>query len=115
MSKRLKALAASAAGLGLALSLTACAPTYDGDTTGCVVEEKDTQAVATLAKRDPRVYTSCGVFHIADDPMAGQWNSADTYSAIEVGKVYDFEAVGYRNGFFSMFPNIVGAEEVPGD
>ncbi|UVK59050.1 hypothetical protein SEA_CEN1621_32 [Microbacterium phage Cen1621] len=107
-----KLSATVAVGAMAALALTGCTPAFDGDTTSCEVTEKETQTMAALAKRPPRVYTSCGVFVVEDNALVGQWNSADTYNAIEPGKVYDFEAVGWRNGFFSLFPNIIGVEEV---
>ncbi len=109
-------LAAAGIILAAALSLAACAPKYgdstDEPSTGCTVTDKQ-----AIAKSDGgtnyRVFSSCGVFGVQDDLFLGQWNSADTFNSIEVGKTYDFEAYGWRNGFFSTFPNILHATEVP--
>lgn len=83
---------------------------YSGDKTGCVVSDK--QAIGRSdsdggSSTDYRVFTeNCGTFGVQDDPIIGQWNSADTYGSIKVGETYDFEAYGWRNGFYSTFPNI---------
>lgn len=82
---------------------------YTGDKTGCVVNDK--QAIGRSGEdgntTDYRVFTeNCGTFGVQDDPLIGQWNSGDTYGSIKVGETYDFEAYGWRNGFFSTFPNI---------
>jgi len=107
MRKKLAAVAAAAL---LAVTMSGCAPTYDGDVTGCTVNQKE--AIAQKSGTDYRVFSDCGVFGVQDDIALGQWNSADTYGSIEVGKTYDFEAYGWRNGFFSTFPNITAATEV---
>ncbi|URP22345.1 hypothetical protein SEA_BIG4_312 [Microbacterium phage Big4] len=110
------------AGLTLAaiVGLTGCASSaepgtdgypggsYSGDKTGCVVNDK--QAIRVDGGTDYRVFTdNCGTFGVQDDFWLGQWNSADTYGSIRVGDTYDFEAYGWRNGFFSTFPNIIKA------
>ena len=93
-----------------ALVLAGCGIPYDGDTTGCTVADK---YVAIADKQSQkRVSTSCGVFTVEDELSQGDWNSADRYAQIEVGKTYDFETYGYRNGFLSLFPNIAEATEV---
>lgn len=73
---------------------------------GCTVDDKD-RASKKDGGSDMRVYTSCGVFSVADDVIVGQWNSADIFSRIEVGRTYDLGTVGWRNGLLSSFPNIV--------
>lgn len=72
----------------------------------CIVDNKDRTSKKDGGS-DMRVYTSCGVFSVADDIIVGQWNSADIFSRIEVGRTYDLGAVGWRNGLLSSFPNIV--------
>ncbi len=54
-----------------------------------------------------RVYTNCGTFKVEDDLLTGRFDSADLYGSIEVGKHYDLQAAGPRNGFLGMFPNIL--------
>jgi hypothetical protein len=73
----------------------------------CTVQQKDRTSTSDGGS-DVRIYTSnCGVLTIADDMLQGRYNSADVYSMIEPGKTYTFKTVGWRNGFFSQFPNIV--------
>lgn len=72
----------------------------------CKVEDKD-RTRNSDGGSDARVYTSCGVFQVADSLVRGEFNSADTYSKIKVGQTYDFEAQGPRVGILSMFPNIL--------
>lgn len=66
----------------------------------------------TSSSTDYRVYTSCGVFSVDDSLFFGKFNAADTYGQLLEGKTYNVETVGWRNGFFSMFPNILSAEAV---
>lgn len=82
----------------------------------CTVDDKDrtTQVVEGVASSVYRVYTDCGIFNVEDAFFLGKFNSADTYADIEIGKTYLFETYGFRNGFFSWFPNIVSATEVEG-
>lgn len=120
-----KMMKVSAAILGLALALpialSACSEpgdstpadplgNYKGEKTNCLVQDKEMSYLE--GKTQYRIYSSCGVFGVQDDVWIGQWNSADTYGSIQVGKTYDFEAYGWRNGFFSTFPNIKNATEV---
>ncbi len=86
---------------------------YSGEKTDCKVTDK--QAINREGNTDYRVFSSCGVFGVQDDPFIGQWNSADTFGSISVGKTYDFEAYGFRNGFLSTFPNIKTAYLVVAD
>lgn len=91
-------------------TLTGCGIQYDGDTSNCTVTDKYV-AVASKSS-EKRLSTSCGVFTVEDELSQGDWNSADRYAQIEVGKTYDFDTYGFRNGFFSTFPNIAAATEV---
>ena len=90
--------------------------TFKDRKTSCTVTGKEA-AGATNSDGDfemrYRIYTEeCGTFAVQDDWFIGQFNSADTYGSIAEGKVYDFEAYGWRNGFMSTFPNIKKAYEV---
>lgn len=81
-----------------------------GVASGCVVTDKD-RATTSEGSSDMRVYTSnCGVFVVGDNVFTGTFDSADIYSNIEVGKVYDFDVTGYRIPLLSMFPSIYGYE-----
>lgn len=83
----------------------------------CTVDSKD-RAISvssdkdgnTTTKTDYRVYTSCGVFTVGDNLFFGRFNSADTYGSLHEGSTYDLDVIGWRNGFFSMFPNILTVE-----
>lgn len=108
--RTIRGIAAAAVISTAALALTACGIPYDGNTTGCTVTGKYTAVVDK--KSQNRLETSCGVFQVSDEFVKGQWNSADTYAGIQIGKTYDFDAYGYRNGFLSLFPNVVSYAEV---
>lgn len=52
------------------------------------------------------------VYEVTDNIFQGRWNASDTYGEIEEGKTYKFTVVGIRSHFWSMYPNILIAEEV---
>ena len=105
--KRIAALGMVAA---LAVTLTGCGIRYDGDTTGCTITGK---YVAVASKQsEKRIETTCGIFKVEDELSKGWFNSADLYASLTVGKTYDFEVYGWRNGFLSAFPNVAAATEV---
>lgn len=73
----------------------------------CVVTGKE--SINKDKTHEYRVYTDkCGVFQVSDELWLGLFNAADTYSGIKQGESYSFQTVGWRNGFFSSFENIVG-------
>lgn len=61
----------------------------------------------TTSSTNYRVYSSCGTFEVQDNLFLGKFNSADTYGALVEGETYDFDVIGWRNGFLSLFPNIL--------
>lgn len=72
----------------------------------CTVNDKT--AVGTKNGTDYRIYTDqCGTLQVVDDFFAGRLNSADEYARIDEGETYRFTTLGWRNGLFSTFPNIV--------
>lgn len=72
----------------------------------CTVQSKT--ATSTKQGTDYRVFTEqCGVMQIQDDVLLSRFNSADEYGKLREGTDYTFKTVGWRNGFFSMFPNVV--------
>jgi len=67
----------------------------------------------TTSTTDYRVYTSnCGTLSVSDDFFRGKFNSSDTYGQIREDRTYQMEIIGFRNGFFSIFPNILSAQEI---
>lgn len=72
----------------------------------CTVTDKD-RTTGTDGKSNMRVYTSCGVFNVADDLLSARFSSADTYASIEVGQTYDFDTRGIRFPILSKFPNVL--------
>lgn len=83
----------------------------------CTVVDKDRTKDSDGAS-DMRIYTeNCDggdknqVFKVGDNWFAGQFDSANTYSEIEIGESYDFETRGTRIPIISMFENIVGVSE----
>lgn len=103
----------SAAVLGSALllgTLSSCG--LNPQTQVCTVVDKD-RSTGKSGESIFRVYTEqCGTLGLADNLFAGRFNSADDYGKIQKGKTYRFETVGYRNGLFSMFPEINKLTEV---
>ncbi|WP_336628472.1 MULTISPECIES: hypothetical protein [unclassified Microbacterium] len=105
-------IATALAGVALAaVALTGCGVPYSGGpTTGCTVTDKYVDVQSKSSRKV--IATSCGVFMVEDELSTGQWNSADLYAKIRVGKTYDLTAYGPRNGFLSLFPNVAAATEV---
>jgi hypothetical protein len=78
----------------------------------CTVNDKDRTSKSN-GKSDMRVYTDqCGVMHVGDSILSWTFHSADTYASIKPGHTYKMTTRGFRVPFFSMFPNVVKAEEV---
>ena len=76
----------------------------------CTVETK--QATGTKSGNLYLLYTKeCGQLQIADSMLQGKFNSTDTYARIKEGQSYYFDTVGWRNGFFSAYPNVLDAHE----
>lgn len=86
---------------------------YSEDThTACVVSEKD-RVSKSEGGSEMRVYTdNCGTFVVADGVIKTDFNSADRYAKIKVGKTYDITSYGFRFGLTSSFPHIIDAVEV---
>lgn len=82
------------------------------------------EIIATVTEKEIKNYNDKGkyliftkdddveVYEITDSLFQGRWDSSDLYGKIEEGKTYKFTVVGIRNNFFSMYPNILEAEEV---
>ena len=106
MKKHISALAL----IGV-LALTGCA-SPETTTETCTVNDKT--ATSNKSQVKYLIYTDeCGVLIVEDAALKGQWNSSDTYSQINIGKTYEFELYGFRNGFLSSYPNILTLTEVP--
>lgn len=57
------------------------------------------------------IYTNKGVYQDADSFWNGKWNSSDLYNDIKVNKTYTCDVTGWRNGFFSWYPNVVRCDD----
>lgn len=83
--------------------------------TDCVVDSKErtTEVTGTdgntKTEQKKLVYTSCGVFTVDDNFLLLKFNSADTYGALHEDETFDLDVIGWRNGLFSWFPNVLGA------
>lgn len=80
-------------------------------TRACTVTDKDRTTISNgdTARSDMRIYThECGTLAVADLLTRGQFESADIYASIEPGKLYEITTVGWRIGWMSAFPTIVG-------
>lgn len=58
------------------------------------------------------VYTSNGVYENTDSFLNMKFNSADLYNELQPNKKYECTAIGFRNGFFSWFENLIDCNEV---
>lgn len=109
-TKAINTLIIAGLAIGGALGLSSCAYQNTSPEQACTVQDK---AVTIASKQTQyKVWTDCGVFVIEDSFVHGTWNSADLYGRIEKGHTYELETYGPRNGFFSLFPNIVSIQEV---
>lgn len=52
------------------------------------------------------------VFENTDTIWRGKWNSSDIQAALEIGKTYEVELIGFRIKFFSMYENVIGYTKV---
>jgi hypothetical protein len=57
------------------------------------------------------IFTEAGTLKLEDELFYGNFNSSDWYGQIRQDSTYTFHTVGYRNGFLSMYPNIVKFEK----
>lgn len=97
-----------------AMSLTGCQNLVVNEPVVCTVTDKDrsTKVVDGSSQSVFRIYTeNCGADNetlgLADNILQGNFNASDMYAKIKVGETYRVETVGYRNGFFSSFREIV--------
>lgn len=101
-----KVILTSLASIGAVAMLSGCSSMNHQTHTNCLVTGKD-RILTQGSSGEKRVITSCGVFAVSDS-VSGGFNSYDTYAALVVGHRYDIQTGGYRVGFLSQFPNIVG-------
>lgn len=79
---------------------------------------KDKQISTESNKADGKVvstyliYTDQGVFRNDDAGWFVKFNSSDVYGNLDKGKHYRMKVYGWRIPIFSMYPNIVRAEQV---
>lgn len=100
-------LAVIVGSVSLAVARATTSTTYES----CTVTEKEDRALASLDKREPRIYTDCGVFVVTDELLRFHFNAADVYNTLQEGNSYDLTTVGWRVGLFSWFPNIIEAKD----
>lgn len=103
----------------VALTATGCQNLVQNEPVTCKVVDKDrsTEVVDGESRSVFRIYTEgCGddnaTLGLADNWIAGNFNSSDMYGKIQPGKTYEFTTVGVRNGFLSMFREITEMKEV---
>lgn len=79
---------------------------------------KDKQISTESDRREGKVvstyliYTDRGVLRNDDAGWFMKYNSSDVYGNLDVGTHYNIKIYGWRIPIFSMYPNIVRAEEV---
>lgn len=99
-----------------ALALSGCS-TMNQQQRECTITGKESVSVSSSSSNSKtheyRVYTEeCGTLTVADTLTQGRWDSSEFYSRLKEGETYNMLTGGYRNGFLSMFPNILEAEKV---
>lgn len=52
------------------------------------------------------VDTNGNAYKITDMLFLGKFNSTDLYNKLNIGETYEIKTTGYRNKFFSSYPNI---------
>ncbi len=57
------------------------------------------------------LFTDKGVYEDTDSLYNGKFNSSDVYAQLIAGKAYTCDVVGWRNGFFSWYPNVIKCDE----
>lgn len=69
----------------------------------------DKHGGSSSTSRTKRLSTSCGVYDVSDS-IGGGFNSYDRWAQLQIGKKYDIQTGGYRNGFFNSFPTIIAID-----
>ena len=99
-----------------AVTLTGCQNLVQNEPVTCTVTDKD-RSTNKEGGSVFRIYTEgCGsdneTLGLADNFLAGNFNSSDMFAKVKVGDTYTFKTVGVRNGFFSSFREITSMTKV---
>lgn len=89
--------------------VTACSH-VNIETHSCKITGKE--SINSRSGHEYRVYTDCGTYIMEDQATRLNFNSADNYGRLEVGKTYEIVGSGYRIPFLSMFKAINSVKEV---
>lgn len=115
--KTTKTVAALGVAGVLLVSLTGCQNAVQNAAVQCTVIDKDrsTSTVDGHSKSVFRIYMEgegCDdTYGLADNWLIGNFNSSDMYAKLKVGKKYEIDTVGIRNGPLSMFKEITTIKE----
>lgn len=71
----------------------------------------DKQVVAVKDGHKYLIYTDNGVYQDTDSMLNGKYNSSDMYGQLKVGQKYSCDVVGYRNGFWSAYENLINCNK----
>lgn len=92
----------------VALTSTGCSQVNQREVTATVEDKErvcsgsgDSQSCKYL------IFTDQGTFENTDSLLTGKFDSSDVYGRIKEGRTYTFKVAGYRQGFLSMYPNII--------
>lgn len=77
----------------------------------CMVESKQATSKKDGGNKYLLFTENCGALEVADSFWNGKFNSTDTFAKIKEGQTYTFDTVGWRNGFFSAYPNVIEARQ----
>lgn len=85
---------------------------YNEETVTITVKDKERVVDRDGEEARYLIWSDTGeTFENVDTLIKGKFNSSDLYGQLERGKTYDCIVHGWRNGFFSMYRNIISCTE----
>ncbi len=85
---------------------------YNEDNVTITVKDKERVVDRSGGEARYLIWSEDGeTFENVDSLIKGKFNSSDVYGQLERGKTYDCKVHGWRNGFWSMYRNIISCSE----
>lgn len=106
--------------LAIAIIVAACiigicvlaAPYYNESEVTFVINEKERVVDRDGSGARYLIWSDDETFENVDSLIKGKFNSSDLYGQLTVGKKYSCKVYGWRNGFLSMYRNLISCREV---